>query len=139
MANFFSPGGELLVPYDVQKLEQNVAAAGGVMKPGCKFRCTLYSREPRGTWSLPCVFRGRYVSLDEGMRIRYRVWPGALVWLLLALPVAALAVLVWLELSAELTGLCGALIGVVAFAFTFQRGKAIARFEEQFNQRRKKK
>lgn len=132
MANLFFPKGEVLMPYDTAMLEKTVAASGGRMKPGCKFQCTMYNNEVPNMWSLPCVFRARYVSLDEGVRIRYRVFPGLMVWLLLALPIAVVSALIWMEFAVEFTGAFGAVIGLVAFAYSFQRGKAIARFEKRF-------
>ena len=132
MANFFFPKGEVLMPYDTAMLEKTVAASNGVMKPGCKFKCTMYNNETPNMWSLPCVFKARYVSLDEGVRINYRVFPGALVWLLLALPAAVLTALFWMDFAVEFTGILGGVIGVVAFVFSFQRNKAIARFEKRF-------
>ena len=132
MAKFFTSKGECLMPYDTAILERTVASCGGVMKPGCKFRCTLYSNEVPNMWSLPCVFRANYVSLDEGIRIRYRVMPGAIVWLLMLLPVAVLAALLAMNVAVKYVGAFGAVVGVVYFAYTFQRGKAVARFEKKF-------
>ena len=132
MANFFTSKGECMMPYGVDVLERTVSASRGRMKPGCKFKCTMYSQETPGLWSLPIIFRARYVSLDEGIRINYRVTPGLIVWLLLLLPVAAIATLLVLDIAVEFVGLVGGLIGVVYFAYTFQRGKAIARFEQRF-------
>lgn len=132
MANFFNSKGEVLMPYDTEMLERTVAASRGVMKPGCKFRCTMYSAENPNMWSLPCVFRANYVQLDEGVRIKYRVSPGALVWLLMALPIAVLAALLAMNVAVEFVGVFGILIGLVYFGYTFQRGKAIARFEKRF-------
>ncbi len=132
MAKFFTAKGEVLMPYDTAMLERTVAASRGVMKPGCKFRCTMYSTETKGTWSLPCVFRANYVSLDEGIRIKYRVMPGALVWLLMLLPIALLAALLAMNIRVEFVGAFGLLVGAVYFAYTFQRGKAVERFEKRF-------
>lgn len=132
MSNQHPTKGEVLHPYSLETLEKTVAASKGVMKPGCKFKCTMYSSDPPGIWNLPCVFHARYVSLDEGIRIKYRVAPGSLVWLLVLLPIAAMVALLWLDMAVELTGVLGALIGVVAFAYTFQRGKAVARFVKRF-------
>ena len=87
MANFFTAKGEVMMPYGLEVLERTVAASRGKMKPGCKFVCTMYSQETPGLWSLPCIFRANYVSLDEGIRIRYRVSPGLIVWLLMLLPI----------------------------------------------------
>ena len=120
MANFFTSKGECMMPYGVDVLERTVGASRGRMKPGCKFKCTMYSQETPGLWSLPIIFRAKYVSLDEGIRINYRVSPGLIVWLLM------------LDIAVEFVGLVGGLIGVVYFAYTFQRGKAIARFEQRF-------
>ena len=132
MANFFNSKGEILMPYDTAMLERTVAASNGKMKPGCKFRCTMYSREKPSMWSLPCVFRASFVQLDEGVRIKYRVLPGAIVWLLMALPVAVLAALLAMNVAVEAVGAFGAIIGLVYFAYTFQRAKAIDRFERRF-------
>ena len=121
-----------MMPYGVDVLERTVAASNGKMKPGCKFKCTMYSQENPGLWSLPCIFRAKYVSLDEGIRINYHVGPGSIVWLLLVLPIALLAALLALKVPVEFVGVFGAIIGVVYFAYTFQRGKAIARFEKKF-------
>lgn len=132
MANFLFPKGEVLHPYSVEMLEKTVAASGGVMKPGCKFKCTMYNNEVPNMWSLPCVFKGRYVTVDGGQKIRYRVFPGAIVWLLLFLPLAVLTVLIGMDFAVEYTGVFGGVTGLVAFAFTFQRMKAIARFEKRF-------
>ena len=132
MAKFFSPKGELLYPYSLEMLEKTVAASRGAMKPGCKFKCTMYSNETPNMWSLPCVFRANYVQLDEGVRIKYRVWPGAIVWLLMLLPTAVLAALLAMQVPVEFVGVFGILIGLVYFAYTFQRGKAVARFEKRF-------
>ena len=132
MAKFFTSKGEVLMPYDTEMLERTVAASRGKMKPGCKFRCTMYSTENKGLWSLPCVFRANYVSLDEGIRIKYRVMPGALVWLLMILPIALLAALLFMNVAVEFVGAFGIVVGVVYFAYTFQRGKAVARFEKRF-------
>ncbi|MBE6950556.1 MAG: hypothetical protein E7451_04380 [Ruminococcaceae bacterium] len=132
MAKFFSPKGELLYPYSLEMLEKTVAASRGAMKPGCKFKCTMYSNETPNMWSLPCVFRARYVSLDEGIRISYRVRAGAIVWLLMLLPMALLVGLLAAGIPVEFTGVLGALIGLVAFAYNFQRGKAVERFEKRF-------
>lgn len=132
MANFFNSRGEILMPYDTAMLERTVAAFRGRMKPGCKFRCTMYSSDKPGIWNLPCVFRARYVQLDEGVRIKYRVSPGALVWLLLALPVAALAALLAMNIAVEFVGAFGILVGFIYFAYTFQRARAMYRFEKRF-------
>ena len=132
MANFFNSKGEILMPYDTAMLERTVAASNGKMKPGCKFRCTMYSKEKPSMWSLPCVFRASFVQLDEGVRIKYRVLPGAIVWLLMALPVAVLAALLAMNVAVEAVGAFGAIIGLVYFAYTFQRAKAIDRFEKRF-------
>jgi len=132
MANFFTSKGEVMMPYDTAMLERTVTASRGVMKPGCKFRCTMYSVENPNLWSLPCVFRANYVQLDEGVRIKYRVWPGAIVWLLMLLPIAVLAALLAMQVPVEFVGVFGILIGLVYFAYTFQRGKAVARFEKRF-------
>ena len=132
MANFFTAKGEVMMPYDVEVLERTVAASQGKMKPGCKFRCTMYSQETPGIWSLPCVFRARYVSLDEGIRINYRVSPGLIVWALLLLPIALLAALLAMRVEVPFVGGFGILVGVVYFAYTFQRGKAIERFIKRF-------
>ena len=132
MANFFNSKGEILMPYDTAMLERTVAASNGKMKPGCKFRCTMYSVEKPSMWSLPCVFRASFVQLDEGVRIKYRVLPGAIVWLLMALPVAVLAALLAMNVAVEAVGAFGAIIGLVYFVYTFQRAKAIDRFERRF-------
>ncbi len=132
MANFFTSKGEVLMPYDTTVLERTVAASGGVMKPGCKFRCTIYSAETPNMWSLPCVFRANYVSLDEGIRIKYRAMPGAIVWLLMLLPITVLAALLAMNVAVKFVGVFGAIVGVVYFAYTFQRGKAIERFVKRF-------
>ena len=132
MANFFSSKGEVMMPYSLEMLERTVVANRGKTRPGCKFRCTMFSTETPGMWSLPCIFRAKYVSLDEGIRINYRVGPGAIVWLLLVLPIVLLAALLALKVPVEFVGVFGAIIGVVYFAYTFQRGKAIARFEKKF-------
>lgn len=132
MANFFSSRGEVMMPYGVDVLERTVAASRGVMKPGCKFRCTMYSTETPGMWSLPCIFRAKYVSLDEGIRINYRVSPGFIVWLLMLLPIALLATLLAMNIAVEFVGGFGILVGVVYFAYTFQRGKAVERFIKRF-------
>ena len=132
MANFFNSKGEILMPYDTAMLERTVAASNGKMKPGCKFRCTMYSAEKPSMWSLPCVFRASFVQLDEGVRIKYRVLPGAIVWLLMALPVAVLAALLAMNVAVEAVGAFGAIIGLVYFVYTFQRAKAIDRFERRF-------
>ena len=132
MANFFTAKGEVMMPYGVEVLERTVAASRGKMKPGCKFRCTMYSQETPGIWSLPCVFRARYVSLDEGIRINYRVSPGLIVWALLLLPIALLAALLAMQVEVPFVGGFGILVGVVYFAYTFQRGKAIERFVKRF-------
>lgn len=132
MANVLFPKGETLHPYSVEMLEKTVAASGGVMKPGCKFKCTMYNNEVPNMWSLPCVFRAKYHTVEEGQRIRYRVFPGAIVWLLLFLPLAVLTALLWKGFAVEYTGVFGAVTGLVAFAYSFQRGKAIARFEKRF-------
>ena len=132
MANFFNSKGEILMPYDTAMLERTVAASNGKMKPGCKFRCTMYSAEKPSMWSLPCVFRASFVQLDEGVRIKYRVLPGAIVWLLMALPVAVLAALLAMNVAVEAVGAFGAIIGLVYFVYTFQRAKAIDRFEKRF-------
>ena len=132
MANYFTTKGEVLMPYDVEVLERTVTACGGVMKPGCKFRCTMYSTETKGMWSLPCVFRGKYVSLDDGQHIKFRVMPGALVWLLMLLPIALLAALLFMKVQVDFVGAFGLLVGVVYFVYTFQRGKAIERFLKRF-------
>ena len=132
MANFFTSKGEVMMPYSLEMLERTVVANRGKMRPGCKFRCTMFSTETPGMWSLPCIFRAKYVSLDEGIRINYHVGPGAIVWLLLVLPIALLAALLALKVPVEFVGVFGAIIGVVYFAYTFQRGKAIARFEKKF-------
>ena len=132
MSNLFTSKGEVMMPYDLEMLERTVVANRGKMRPGCKFRCTMFSTETPGMWSLPCIFRAKYVSLDEGIRINYRVGPGAIVWLLLVLPIALLAALLALKVPVEFVGVFGAIIGVVYFAYTFQRGKAIARFEKKF-------
>jgi hypothetical protein len=132
MANFFNSKGEILMPYDTAMLERTVAASNGKMKPGCKFRCTMYSAEKPSMWSLPCVFRASFVQLDEGVRIKYRVLPGAIVWLLMALPVAVLAALLAMNVAVEAVGAFGAIIGLVYFVYTFQRAKAIDRFERWF-------
>ena len=117
-----------MMPYGVDVLERTVAASRGVMKPGCKFRCTMYSQETPGMWSLPCIFRAKYVSLDEGIRINYRVSPGFIVWLLMLLPIALLATLLAMNIAVEFVGGFGILVGVVYFAYTFQRGTAVERF-----------
>ena len=132
MANPFFPKGQVWMPYDRQMLERAVSASQGVMKPGCKFQCPMYSSETPGMWSLPCIFRCSFVSLDEGIRINYRVFPGWIVWLLLVLPVAALAGLIWMDFAVEFTGIFGAVIGLVAFAYSYQRRKAIERFVKRF-------
>ena len=132
MANFFASKGEVMMPYGLEVLERTVAASRGKMKPGCKFKCTMYSTETPGMWSLPCIFRANYVSLDEGIRIRYRVSPGLIVWLLMLLPIALLAGLLAMNIAVEFVGAFGILIGVVYFAYTFQRSKAVARFAERF-------
>ncbi len=132
MANFFNSKGEVMMPYDTAMLERTVAASRGVMKPGCKFRCTMYSVETPNMWSLPCVFRANYVELDEGVRIKYRVSPGAIVWLLMLLPIAALAALLAMKVAVEFVGAFGAIVGLVYFVYTFQRAKAIERFEKRF-------
>ena len=132
MANFFTARGEVLMPYGVDVLERTVAASRGSMKPGCKFRCTMYSQETPGMWSLPCIFRAKYVTLDEGIRISYRVSPGFLVWLLMLLPIALLAALLAMNIAVEFVGVFGILIGLVYFSYTFQRGKAVDRFEKRF-------
>ena len=132
MANFFSSKGELMMPFDLSVLERIVVACNGKMRPGCKFRCTMFSVDNPGLWHLPCVFRANYVSLDEGIRIKYRVLPGLIVWLLMLLPIAALAALLAMNVAVEAVGAFGAIVGVVYFAYTFQRGKAIARFEQRF-------
>ena len=132
MANNFTTKGEIVMPYNTDVLERTVAACGGKMKPGCKFTCTMYSTEPKGMWSLPCVFRASYVTLDDGQHIKYRVSPGALVWLLMLLPIALLAGLLVMQVPVEAVGAFGALVGVVYFAYTFQRGKAVYRFEKRF-------
>lgn len=134
MANFFTTKGELVMPYDIQVLERVVGSCGGKMKPGCKFRCTMHGTENSGFWSLfPCVFRAKYVSLDDGIHIKYRVMPGLLVWLLMLLPVAVMTALMVMNVAVEMVGAFGAIIGVVYFAYTFQRGKAVARFEKKFS------
>ena len=132
MANFFTAKGEVVMPYGVEVLERTVAASRGKMKPGCKFRCTMYSQETPGIWSLPCIFRASYVSLDDGIHIKYRVAPGTIVWLLMLLPIALLAGLLAMNIAVEFVGAFGILIGVVYFAYTFQRGKAIERFVKRF-------
>ena len=132
MANFFTAKGEVVMPYGVEVLERTVAASRGKMKPGCKFRCTMYSQETPGIWSLPCIFRASYVSLDDGIHIKYRGAPGAIVWLLMLLPIALLAGLLAMNIAVEFGGAFGILIGVVYFAYTFQRGKAIERFVKRF-------
>ena len=132
MANFFTTKGEILMPYDTEVFHRTLAACGGTQKPGCKFTCTMYSAEQRGMWSLPCVFRGSYVELDEGVRIKYRVMPGLLVWVLMLLPVLVLAALLAMQVAVEFVGAFGILMGVVYFAYTFQRGKAVNRFEKRF-------
>ena len=133
MANFFTAKGEVMMPYGVEVLERTVAASRGKMQPGCKFKCTMYSTETPGLWSLPCIFRARYVSLDEGIRINYRVAPGLIVWLLMLLPIALLAGLLAMQVEVPFVGGFGILIGVVYFAYTFQRGKAIERFVKRFS------
>ena len=132
MANFLTAKGEVLMPYGMDVLERTVAASRGRMKPGCRFRCTMYSTETPGMWSLPCIFRANYVSLDEGIRIRYRVSPGLIVWLLMLLPIALLAGLLAMNIPVQFVGAFGILVGVVYFAYTFQRAKAVARFVERF-------
>ena len=132
MANFFTAKGEVVMPYGVEVLERTVAASRGKMKPGCKFRSTMYRQETPGIWSLPCIFRASYVSLDDGIHIKYRVAPGAIVWLLMLLPIALLAGLLAMNIAVEFVGAFGILIGVVYFAYTFQRGKAIERFVKRF-------
>ena len=131
MANFFSSKGEVMMPYSLEMLERTVVANRGKMRPGCKFRCTMFSTETPGMWSLPCIFRAKYVSLDEGIRINYRVAPGLIVWLLMVLPVALLAALLVMQVEVAFVGGFGLLIGFIYFAYTFQRGKAIARFEKR--------
>ena len=132
MANFFSARGECMMPYGIDVLERTVAASRGKMQPGCKFRCTMYSQETPGLWSLPCVFRAKYVSLDEGIRISYRVSPGLIVWVLMLLPIALLAGLLAMDVAVEFVGAFGILVGVVYFAYTFQRGRAVDRFLKRF-------
>ena len=132
MANFFTAKGEVVMPYGVDVLERTVAASRGRMKPGCKFRCTMYSQETPGIWSLPCIFRASYVSLDDGIHIKYRVAPGLIVWALLLMPIALLAGLLAMNIAVEFVGVFGILIGFVYFAYTFQRGKAIDRFVKRF-------
>ena len=132
MANFFTAKGEIMMPYGVEVLERTVAASRGRMKPGCKFSCTMYSQETPGLWSLPCIFRAKYVSLDEGIRISYRVVPGLIVWLLMLLPIALLAGLMAMNVAVKYVGAFGIIIGLVYFAYTFQRGKAVDRFEKRF-------
>ena len=68
----------------------------------------------------------------EGIRINYRVAPGLIVWLLMLLPVALLAALLVMQVEVAFVGGFGLLIGFIYFAYTFQRGKAIARFEKRF-------
>ena len=113
MANFFTSKGECMMPYGIDVLERTVGASRGRMKPGCKFSCTMYSQETPGLWSLPCIFRARYVSLDEGIRISYRVVPGLIVWLLMLLPIALLAALLAMNIAVEVVGVFGILIGLV--------------------------
>ena len=132
MANFFTSKGEVMMPYGIDVLERTVAASNGKMKPGCKFKCTMYSQENPGLWSLPCIFRAKYVSLDEGIRINYRVAPGLIVWLLMLLPVALLAALLVMQVEVAFVGGFGLLIGFIYFAYTFQRGKAVERFVKRF-------
>ena len=132
MANFFNSRGKFLMPYDTTMLERTVAASRGRVKPGCKFRCTIHSVDNPNIWSLPCVFRANYVQLDEGVRIKYRGSPGAMVWLLMALPVALLAALLAMQVAVEFVGAFGILVGFVYFAYTFQRAKAMDRFEKRF-------
>lgn len=127
------PKGEVLMPYGISMLEKTVATSKGTMIPGCKFRVTMYSAETPTMWSLPCVFRAKYVELDEGVRIRYRCFPGPIVWLLLMLPVAALVAMVLLDIVVEKTPtVLGIVIAAVCFAYGFQRIKAIERFEKRF-------
>ena len=130
---YFFPKGELLMPYDVEMLEKTVAASHGKMIPGCKFKVTMYSAETPTMWSLPVVFRGKYHSVDEGTRIRYRVLPSPVVWLLLLLPVAAMIGLILLDFELEKgTTIFGLLIAAVCFVFGYQRMKAIERFQKRF-------
>lgn len=132
MAYFF-PKGELLMPYDVAMLEKTVAASNGRMIPGCKFSVTMYSAETPTMWSLPVVFRGKYHSVDEGVRIKYRVLPGPIVWLLLMLPVAAMVAMILLDFELEKGAtIFGLLLAAVCFVFGFQRMKAIERFQKRF-------
>ena len=54
-------------------------------------------------------------------------------WLLMLLPVAVMTALMVMNVAVEMVGAFGAIIGVVYFAYTFQRGKAVARFEKKFS------
>ena len=131
MAIFF-PKGETLMPYSRDLLEKAVAASNGRMKPGCKFKCTFYSQEKPSWYHLPVAFSCKFVELDEGIRISFRVLPGALVWLLLALPVVAIVALGLLRIQAEIAPAMGLLIAAVVFLFGFQRERAIERFVRRF-------
>ena len=132
MAGLFFAKGELIHPYDLEILEKTVVACNGRMKPGCKFACTMYGTDRKSIWSLPCVFKARYHTIDEGQRIRYRVWPGLLVWLLILLPLIVPMVMLVMGVEIDAIGWFGALAMVPAFAYTFQLQKAVAIFEKRF-------
>ncbi len=132
MANVFFPKGQVIMPYSRELLEKAVAASKGKMKPGCKFRCTMYSTENPGPLNLPVSFSCKFVELDDGIHIDYRVLPGALVWALLALPFVLLSVLAVVMPEAKVASPFGLLIAAVVFLFGYQRETAIDRFKRRF-------
>ncbi len=131
MAIFF-PKGQTLMPYSRELMEKAVAASNGRMKPGCKFKCTLHSQEQPMWYHLPVVFSCKYVELEEGIRIDYRVFPGLLVWALMLLPLVLVVAAAVLKPELAIASPMGAVIALVVFAFWFQRERAIARFVKRF-------
>ena len=132
MAVLFFAKGEIVHPYSVEMLEKTVAASGGKVKPGCKFTCTMYGAKQKSIWSLPCVFRAKYHTTEEGQLIRYKATPGLLVWLLILLPLVLPMALLMMGVEIESIGLFGAVAVLPAFAYTFQLQKAIPIFEKRF-------